>query len=180
MAPRYKFNGFIFGALLIIFQSSFSVQEVLQAFKVINGSNMMVDAKYIIPAYTISYTHLVSMEIPQAYITSWMPGTHGNAIGSLGRNESHPLPTWVRIKFDKKVSESFVTEFFKAFGITSKLFKPRDMCSIRHLRHGKFKDEFVITIGPYYTKKKIEVFVEKTNIFIAKQLAKKSSDSIRN
>lgn len=95
---------------------------------------------------------------PQARITNWHPGSYGNAEPYHIIKSMPKLPIWVRIGFDGDVTQTFVNEFFSTLRSTDNLFN-----NINPKTHGKFRKEFVITIGPNYTPQEIQILIEKAN-----------------
>ena len=175
MALLYKNKLILWPLILMVFQGLFCAEKFVQSVKIVNETNAELAYNHTAPDHSITYIHMVSTECPRAYITNFNPASHGNVGVAQELNQRNPLPIFIRIGFDREVTQTFIDDFFAALKATNSLFK-----QINPVRHGLFRKEFVIRINPHYIAKEIEVFVEQANIAMYKKMLNEISSSVKN
>jgi hypothetical protein len=141
--------------------------------KIVNEISAEVEFSHTVPSESTAYIHIVNNKIPRARITSWLRGSYGTTKECRALDISKPLPTWVRIAFNQAVSQLVIDDFFSILRATHSIFK-----DINPKKHGKFNDEFVITVPPHYAQCEIEVFFDQVHIAMQKKQLLKNAEPI--
>lgn len=92
---------------------------------------------------------------PHASITNWMQGSYGNYPG-VG-HQKPALPIYVRIAFDQDANADYVNNYFKFLN----QFAP--LKNTRPARHGKFREEYVMTVNASIARHEIESILDQAN-----------------
>ena len=167
MARLYKSSAVLFLSLIGFFQGALCVNNDIQTVKIVNATKSELTYTHTLPGKSVTYIHIVSFKFARAQINNWHRASHGTERRARERDISHPLPTYIRIAFSQKVSQIFVDDFFETLRAIHPIFR-----RIHPIRHGKFRDQFMIQVGPYYTWDEIKMFIEKANIAMYKKWLK--------
>lgn len=158
MDISFKTTGLV---VFILMLNNINALQQPQTIKVANNSDIPIICEYTVPANAIVAIHIMSTDFPRAHISNWAPGVYSSA--NLAHHFAHKprLPIWVRIAFNKPVQQTFVDDFFHTLKETSTSLRNLTYC-----RHGKFKEEFCITVDGYITHEELSELINRANTML--------------
>ena len=101
--------------------------------------------------------HALIIDQPQARITNWAPAVRCSANLAHHFKHEQPLPIYVRIGFDRPYTDEYARNFFAVLRRLS-----RNILS-NPITHGKFRNEFVITVPHSMPRAELQGLIEQVN-----------------